>query len=334
MDFSSEKITLQHGEINTFHFLEHPHGGFLLSYLPKNSPNIFMMQQEQNKSEWKFQIPQNESNFQQLAESWSKIEGFSSCFDNKGDLLRFFNTKTHEGQVKLFSTSSHSYGKQWNSPKELTDELQSWKIDSSPIKIKAGLNVGQILLSVENPQLKRAMTIFTKDNGNTWNFSLFVEPQDFEEETNDVQENGSFSPVTLELKENNLKMYCRILDKPGVLESMSYDMGSTWSVPISTNLEEISKEGAFSAYCVSDLDRNIKQILMLGTLEDENQLTPTLWHSKDEGKTFEIIWKSPISESVPLKHCLIFLDKEKYIHWLFNSTRNIIRHYWTHVSNI
>ncbi|WP_371805648.1 exo-alpha-sialidase [Candidatus Lokiarchaeum ossiferum] len=334
MEFSSEKITLFHSEITTFNFLEHPHGGFLISYLPENSSNIVMMQQDQRYSEWSHEIPQNKSNFQQLTEKWNRIEGFSSCFDNKGDLLRFFNVKTNEGQVKLYSTASYSYGKHWDSLKEMTDEFQSWKIVTQPLKIKTGINIGQIVLSIEDPRVKRAMTVFTKDNGRSWNFSLFVEPPEIEEEPENFHKNGTLSPVTIELKNNQLKMYCRTLDPSRLTESMSFDMGSTWTTPVSTSVPDFSKKDAFTAYCVPNIEGTQKNILILGATGRENQLTPTLWYSKDEGKTFEVVWKSHSLESNPIKHSIIYLDKEKIIHWLFVISDNRIYHYWTLLSSI
>ncbi len=289
MDFSFEKITLQSKAIISFNLLQHPHGGLLLSYLPNSGTNILILKKDISEdAKWVSEMDQNNSDFQQEVNQYGKIEAFTQCFDNKGDLTQFFNVKNAEGDYQLYLTSSFSYGKKWNPCRNITENFQSWKIASSPIILNTGMHAGQIVLAVEHTSLQRALAIFSKDNGKSWNFSLFIEPHDLVDNFHEKMEvTGTFAPNILESPTAKLYVYCKLIKTPSIAQSASSDLGATWSIPSPITITDFSDEGHFSVTSLNFEDVDASYVALLGTKQKEKKFSPSLWISTNEKKKFQ-----------------------------------------------
>ncbi len=331
-EFLFEKIILRGSNCDSFKFIELPHGEWFLTFISDNNEKIRFMEKKTDKTAWTDEIPHNSTDFRGLISKYSHISGISLFFDNKGDLILLYNSLNSENLHDLFYLSSFTYGKSWlQNPQLISHDYSSWKLHSNPIIIQKGIKVGNILIPVENEIVKRSLVIISDDNGKKWHISLYIEP---DEDIDNVKGNelvilGSYSPVILEEKNDNLRLLCWISNQNSIVSYLSSDFGATWYESNRFSQLNIDRKGDFDATRLKNNDGTFSDnIIILGSQKINNKFQITAWILEDNSSEFEIFWKDDDFYPFPPKSCQIYQDSKGLTHFLYMFRNDIVHHYW------
>ncbi len=327
-EFLFEKIELKGSNCESFNFIEFPHGEWFLTYITDKNKKIRFMEKKSDKDAWTDEISQNSKDFDQFFNKYSQISAISLFFDNKGDLVLIFNSLNSENLLDLFLLSSYNYGKSWeHKPKLISHDFSSWKLHSNPILLSKGIKAGNILIPVENELVKRSLVIISDDNGKNWHLSLYIEPDEEFEDGKEIL--GSYSPVILEEKNDNLRLLCWISNQKSITSYISSDFGSTWYESDRFSLLNIDKKGDFDATRLKDDDGTFSdKIIILGSQKINNKYQITAWILEDNSSEFNIFWKDDKVYPSPPKYCQIYQDTKGLKHFLYKFKDDIVHHFW------
>ena len=327
-----EKIKLRGSNCESFKFIEFPHGEWFLTYISDNNKKIRFMEKKTEKSAWTDEIPQNSPEFNRFISKYLHISGISLFFDNKGDLIFLFNSLNSENLHDLFILSSHNYGKSWKEePRLISHEFSSWKIHSNPILIQKGIKVGSILIPVENELVKRSLAIISDDNGKNWHLSLYIEPdEEFDNVNgNDSEILGSYSPVILVEKNDNLRLLCWVSNQNSIVSYLSTDFGATWHESEKFSQLNMDKVGDFDAIRLRNDDETFSdKIIIIGSQKINDKYQITAWVLEDNSSKFNIFWKDDDLYPSPPEFCQIYQDSKGLEHFLYMFKDEIVHHFW------
>ena len=331
-EFLFEMIELRGSDCESFKFIEFPHGEWFLTYISENKKEIRFMEKKTDKSAWTDEIPQNSTDFSRKISKYSHISGISLFFDNKGDLILLYNSLNSENLHDLFLISSYNYGKSWEEkPQLISHDYSSWKLHSNPILIQKGIKVGSIIIPVENELVKRSLVIISDDNGKKWHLSLYIEP---DEDFNNVNGNeleilGSYSPVILGEKNDNLRLLCWISNQNSIVSYISSDFGATWYESDRFSQLDINRKGDFDATRLKNNDGTFSdKLIILGSQFINDKYQITAWILEDNSSEFEICWKDDDYYPTPPKSCQIYQDSKGSKHFLYKFKDDIVHHHW------
>jgi len=327
-EFLFEKIILRGSDCDSFKFIEFPHGEWFLTFISDNNEKIRFMEKKADKSVWTDEIPHNSTDFTKIFSKNPHISGISLFFDNKGDLNLLYNCLNSENLHELFLLSSNNYGKSWlQKPQLISHEYSSWKLHSNPILIQKGIKVGNILIPVENELVKRSLVIISDDNGKNWHISLYIEPDEEFEEGKEIL--GSYSPVILEEKNDNLRLLCWISSQKSITSYISSDFGATWYESDRLSQLNIDRKGDFDATRLKNNDGTYSdKIIILGSQKINEKFQITAWILKDNLPEFNIIWKNDDLYPFPPEYCQIFQDSKGLNHFLYKFKDDVVHHIW------
>ena len=331
-EFLFEKIIFRGSTCESFKFIEFPHGEWFLAYISNKKKKIRFMEKMADKSAWNNEIPQNLTDFSKFISKNSHISGISLFFDNKGDLILLYNILNSENLHDLFSISSYNYGKSWEQkPQLISHDYSSWKLHSNPIIIQKGINIGNILIPVENDLVKRSLVIISDDNGKNWHISLYIEPdEDFDNVNEEELEIlGSYSPVIMEEKNDNLRILCWISNQDSIVSYLSSDFGATWHESDRFSWLNIDKEGSFDATRLKNNDGSFSEkMIILGSQKINIKYQIFAWVLEDNSPELQIFWKNDDFYQSPPKYCQIYQDSKGLIHFLYMVRGDFVYHYW------
>ena len=327
-EFLFEKIELKGNNCESIKFIEFPHGEWFLTYITENKTKIRFMLKKSGKSPWTDEISQNSTEFERTLTKFSQLSNISLLFDNKGDLILLFNSLNSENLLDLFLLSSFNYGKSWDKePQLISHEYTSWKPHSNPIILSKGIKIGNILIPIENELVKRSLVIISDDNGKNWHLSLYVEPNEEFEDGKEIL--GSYSPVIIEEKNDNLRLLCWISNQKSIVSYISSDFGATWYESDRFSQLNIDKNGDFDVIRLKNNDGTISEkIIIMGAQKINDKYQIIVWISDDNSPDFQIFWKNDVSYPSPPKFCQIYEDSKRLIHFLFKFEDDTVHHYW------
>ncbi len=325
-----EKIKLRGSDCDSFKFIEFPHGECFLTYISDNKKKIRFLEKKLEKSAWTDEIPQNSTDFNRLISKYSHISGISLFFDNKGDLILLYNSLNSENLHDLFLISSYNYGKSWeHEPQLISHDYSSWKLHSNPIVLQKGIKAGNILIPVENDLVKRSLVIISDNNGKNWHLSLYIEPDEGFVNEKEFEILGSYSPVILEEKNDNLRLLCWISNQNSIVSYTSSDFGATWYESDKFSQLNIDRIGEFDATRLKNNDgTHSDKIIILGSRMINDNYQMIAWILEDKSSEFEIFWKDDYLYSSPPKFCQIYQDSKGLKHFLYKFNDDVVHHYW------
>ena len=327
-EFLFEKIILRGSNCDSFKLIEFPHGEWFLSYISDNKKKIRFMEKKSEISEWTHEIPQNSTDFDRALNKYSNISNISLFFDNRGDLILLFNNQNSDNIFDLFLLSSHNYGKNWEKePKLISHDFSSWKLHSNPIILSKGIKFGNILIPVENTLVKRSLVIISDDNGKNWHLSLYIDPDEEFEERKEIL--GSYSPVILEEKNDNLRLLCWISNQKSITSYNSSDFGSTWYESDRFSQLNIDRKGDFDATRLKNNDGSFSdKIIILGSQKINEKFQITAWILEDNSPEFNIFWKNDELYPFTPEYCQIYQDSKGLNNFLYKFKDNVVHHIW------
>ncbi len=337
--------TLTHHEIQQFdrfssliiQVLELPRDELLLCYLDRQAsiPRFFLWSQE--KPQWTIENQQNESNFTTILPSHARIEATFFGFDNKGDLLLFFNQCNKEKNWDLFLLESSNYAKSWSTLRQISPEFQSWRVISPPFILQYGTLLGHLLLPVEDEMTQRKLLLISENNGSTWAPSFYL---DIEDEQGEKEEQyDTLSQPSLNTVQNPIEIL-RIIDLPsgeivlyhtrrnmgGLWQQISRDGGYTWqspeqlkiSPPILSNLMDVITDST---------EPNQPKAYLMGTFQNKMIRQLGVWSREYQEEEFRLIWNSSELGVSLVDWCQLLMDYQGNFH-IFYQTGSTLHHFW------
>ncbi|MHA1888831.1 MAG: sialidase family protein [Promethearchaeota archaeon] len=294
-----------------------PHGQLLLSFLPKTASKIEFIIKNTAEQDWKKQNYYFEAIEKKEGIKSFPITNYYHIIDNRGDLLLIFAGKIKTDKNALFSSISHNYGKTWEQIQLISPENESW-IPTGRISIlEKGFHAGKLVIPIFHPDMKRVLALSSDDNGKHWNFSLFVEPNEEEEYSDQslhYQLPGTKNGKIIELQSGEIWCICQNNQDSEILISKSTDVGHTWSEASTIKDFPADFQSDYDILNIPIKDSQKDRILIVGNVRIGSEYQLRLWQMNNNDQGFSLLWNSPEKFSHPLKFLNFIHENSHLLH--------------------
>lgn len=329
--YREEILTLPGTDFKTLrdiHFQILPHGDLLIGLLKNNSKEILFIGKQTEKDEWKslswrFSL----ENCKNLNENLT-LDKIAAIIDNVGNFLLLFSTKNDLQEYHLFQTSSHDYGKTWLEPKQISPDFESWTITGQLVMFEIGFQTGFITVPLYNNLVNRNLSIYSENNGKTWNISLFVEPEKIREDNDEdfLSQIGTKEGKLIENIDGSLFLFCQLTNSNSLFLAQSLDRGNTWQGVFELDEFPGDLEGKIDVISLFDLNQKEESIILFGNQKIDDNYHLILWLYNSDDYTFQEIWRSEEKFSTPVKILKISKESNTQFHILYQTSDQSLIH--------
>lgn len=193
---------------------------------------------------------------------------------NSGGLALFFAKQDDPAHIYMYMIRSYDEGRTWDEPMQITP-LAGFQTTANDRAVV--LSSGRIIIPLGGdtesiPGKVGAFTIYSDDDGETWQFGDFV----------DWTTGYPAEPVLVELKDERLLILIRTTEGH-IIKAYSEDGGETWGEPIVTDIQS-----PYAPHMIKRMpDNGMGPLLLIwNNSPTENRRPLTMAVSNDEGETW------------------------------------------------